>query len=60
MKVLKSVRKLLWKVWKMYSRMFDYLFEWVFIPNKLVRLQEMYCIESYTMTSGGVIVRRDE
>lgn len=60
MKILKIIRMVIYKIYDIYSYLFDKVFECFLGCGKSYNLQDMYCIESYMLTPGGVIVRIDD
>jgi hypothetical protein len=60
MKVLETVRKVGNMIYKVYSKMFDAIFDVLFGSFKAVGMMDMYCNEYYHITSGGVIMKNEE
>ena len=60
MKVLKIIRKVGNIMYQVYSKAFNAIFNVLFGSFKTARMIDMYCNEHYYMTSGGVIVRKEE
>ena len=60
MKILKTIRKAWNIIHQLYSKAVNAVFIVLFGSFKAAGMIDMYCNEHYYMTSGGVIVRKEE
>ena len=60
MKILKTIRKIWNVMYLVYSKAFNAILDVLFGSFNTARMVDMYCNEHYYMTSGGVIIRKEE
>lgn len=56
---MKAIEKILNTVGKLYADLFDGIFN-IYPVSRTSVLQEMYCSESYYITSGGIITKIED
>ena len=57
---MKTIRKIRNVIYQAYSKAFNAVFNVLFGSFQTARMIDMYCNEHYYMTSGGVIIRKEE